>query len=343
MSSNPPPLGYISLNEPTTLRETFEQFRVTDRSVSIAKSALQNYFNSFLDPKGVNRPYLTSSLSPAGLQFVTNLSYDDQMKADPNLRKTYLARFFAENTGRLPAILIIDSGVTYQDEGMNDLVGASSIGGRWQGTLFFFLRINFSISVATLSEEDTSTLASVIVMMLGPLANIVNNYVIHEHGQPWELRLPLAAVSIGQGSALQVEGDSKTTIWTRTVDFTCDFETVLTISQNLDGIIPPDQVVIGSTDLNPAPKITNLSPNQGIPLGLPYPVYISNMRLNHRLACSDPNVALVSAEPPYFIYPRAQGRALLLVLDTTQAEGGTTVATPANKQLVLDFPFRITR
>jgi len=336
-----PPLGYSLISPPGTLKEVFSNYRMADKAVTLVKSALQKYVDSFLNPAGLNRKYLTSAMSPVGLQFVTDLTYDDQMKTSPNLRKTYLARFFAENIGRLPSILLIDTGVEILDPGLNDLVGASqNIDGSWEGFLLSYMKVSLSITTATLSEEDTSNLSTMVALMINPLSTVVNNGVIRDPEAFWEVRLPISGMTLGQASSVTVEGDSKSTIWTRAVDLVCEFETQIGIKMpppTYTGIPP----TIGQTG-KPIPRILNLAPNQEVPLGSRYPLMIEGMLRDYYLGVSDPSVALVTSEPPYVLQPRSQGKCLLLVLDrTANAESG--VNRDKNSCYVHDVPFIIVR
>jgi hypothetical protein len=89
------------------------------------------------------------------------------------------------------------------------------------------------------------------------------------------------------------------------------------------------------------PDFLNLEPNQAIQLGSSYPLMIDRLQENHVLAVSDPNVALVSSEPPFAIIPRRQGRALLYVFKRFGVE--VDPQNPEkNGRLVMDIPFRVT-
>jgi len=341
MAKNPP-LGYIANTPPNSMKEVFSDYRVADKSVMIVKNAIQTYINSFISPTGVNRQFLTSSASPIALQFVTDLTYDDEMKVNPNMRKTYLARFFAENTGRLPSILLIDSGVEYVDAGISEITAVSmSPDGFWEGTITQILKVNLSITIATLSEEDTDTLSMMVMMMFGPLAAVVNNYIIHEKGAKWEVRLPMSGLTIGQLSNVTVEGDTKTTVWSRAVEVNCDFETIIQLRR------PPvyfqhDQATIAENQKR-LPAFLNLSPNQMIPLGQHYTLFIDYMQPQYKLGVSDPLVALVTQDPPWVIQPRGQGQALLLVIDPNLPERPLTKQNQRSSQLICDIPFQIVR
>lgn len=339
--ANTPPLGYTILQPPGSLTESYTDYRMVDKAVTVVKSAVQQYIDSFLNPNGVNRRYMTSSVSPVGLQFVTDLTYDDQMKISPNLRKTYLARFFAENVGRLPSILLIDTGVEVLDAGLNDLVSARvHFDGSWEGHLISHMKVTLSITVATLSEEDTSTLSTMISLMITPLATIVNNAIIRDEDTAcWEVRLPISGMTIGQASSVTLEGDTKTTVWTRAIDLVCEFEATIGLKQAPYTFVPPPTATIGSNG-KPIPRFFNLSPNQEIPLGMPYPLLVEGMLMEYYLGVSDPSVALVTSEPPYILQPRSQGKALLLVIDRFVNVDNSSVRSPS---YVTDIPFIVTR
>jgi len=324
------------------MREVYTDHRMVDKAVTIVKSAVQQYIDSFLNPTGVNRKFLTSSMSPVGMQFVTDLTYDDQMKVSPNLRKTYLARFFAENIGRLPSILLIDTGVEIIDPGINELVKASiNADGSWEGFLVSYMKVTLSITTATLSEEDTSTLSTMISMMITPLATVINNYIIQDPDSGWEVRLPLSGMNLGQATSVTIEGDTKTTVWTRSLDLTCEFEAQFGIKMPLLHYAPPPLEIIGATS-QVIPRFLNLTPNQEIPLGMAYPLLIDGMLFQYYLGVSDPNIALVTSEPPYMIQPISQGRALLLVIDRT-ANADTGADRYKSSCYVTDIPFTIVR
>ena len=336
------PLGYTLVPPIGTPRDVYTDYRMVDKAVTIVKSAIQRYVDSFLNPNGVNRKFLTSSVSPTGLQFVTELTYDEQMKASPNLRKTYLARFFAENIGRLPSILLIDTGVEISDPGLNELVGAQ-VGpdGLWEGLLLSLMKVTLSITVATLSEEDTSTLATMIAMMISPLSTVVNHGIIRDQDAFWEVRLPMSGVALGQASSVTLEGDTKTTVWTRAVELACDFEAQIGIKRPIPSYVPPLIPTIGKNG-KPIPSFMNLLPNQDIPLGAAYPLMINGMLKNYYLGVSDPTVALVTSEPPYLLQPRKQGRALLLVIDRS-APLESTSTTLKSSSYITDIPFIVVR
>lgn len=336
-----PPLGYTLVPPMGTISEGYTDYRMVDKAVTLVKSAVQQYIDSFLNPNGINRRYMTSSVSPVGLQFVTDLTYDDQMKTSPNLRKTYLARFFAENIGRLPSILLIDTGVEFMDAGLNDLISADMhADGSWEGFLLSYMKVSLSITTATLSEEDTSNLSTMLAMMVSPLATIVNNAIIRDPESHWEVRLPLSGMSLGQASSVTLEGDTKTTVWTRTLDLACEFEATIGLRQPPLVYVPPLVPIVGGNG-KPIPRFFNLRPNQEIPLGTAYPLLVEGMLIRYYLGVSDPSVALVTSDPPYMIQPRSQGKALLLVIDRS-ADAENTLSGK-NASYVTDIPFIVTR
>ena len=322
-----PPLGYVLNRTPGSTRELLA-FRSNDRVITIVKSAIQNYIDSFLNPSGRYRRLLGSVASPVGLQYVTGLTYDEQMKEEPNKRRVHLARFFAENTARLPSVLIIDQGLEYINQGINPLVGSSFRDGNWQAQLHLYCRVTLSIAVATLSEEDTDTLGMLIVLMFGPAVAAATNRILSAPNERWEIRLPLNFSAIDQATNIAVEGDTKTQAWTRSHTLVVDFETTISVEEPTPRFVLPAVPIVSSTDGGPLPQFLNLVANQAIPLGTPYLVMFQYLRPNHVLQVSDPSVALISSEPPYLLQPRRQGSALLLVLDHTHR--------------VIDLPFRVT-
>ena len=333
-----PPLGYTLTPPYANLKEMFATSRMADKSVTLVKSAIQGYIDSFLNPAGKNRKFLTSSMSPVGLQFVTDLTYDEQMKVSPNLRKTYLARFFAENIGRLPSVLLIDTGIEILETGLNELIGSRrNIDGSWEGQLVSMLKVSLSVLTATLSEEDTSTLSTVILMMFHPLSSLINFGILRDPGASWEVRLPLGGLTLGQASNVNIEGDTKTTVWTRSLDLVCDFEAQIGVN------MPTENYVWRLPTYNqydkPMPIFLNLVPNQELPLGSAYPLYIEGMLPEYYLGVADPSVALVSSEPPYTIQPRRQGRTLLVVRDNSAPDVGGSVE-PA-RGYITDLAFRV--
>jgi len=339
MSSILPPLGYSSLLTPESQNETYT-YNVADKSVSLTKSAVHQFLESFLNPRGANRNFLKSTLSAEGLQYVTDLTYDDEMKANPNLRKTYLARFFAENTGRLPSVLIIDQGVEDGDVGLNSLLEGFSFKNQWKGKVLQFVKVSVSIMVATYSEEDTTTLSSTIYYIFNTLADAVNNRIIRPKGQKWEVRLPIRPTTASQLTSVPVEGNNKSQIWTRSIELICDFETNSTIQMPTPQIVPPVQLTVGQNPGGPIPQVLNLQPNEGVPLGYPLQLMIRNMGLNHYLGVSDPNVALISSEAPWYLQPRRQGKALLYIFDSRLPQGQDLI-TGRKKNLIVDIPFRV--
>ena len=334
--SNTPPLGYVFDGNALNPQDVYLKHQMSDKAVTVTKAAIQNYIDSFLNPNGVNRGYIATSSSPVGLQFVTELTYDDEMKADPNLRKVYLARFFAENVGRLPSVLIIDSGVEYIDTGINDLTFAKyHADGIWEGHLTSQLKITLSVTTATLSEEDTDTLSMILTTIFGPLPAVVNGFILSQPDARWEVRLPMSGIALGQGSSIAIEGDTKTSVWTRALDFTCEFETHIVMKLPSQKVELPVEVSV-----NLLPKFLNLAEDQELPLGYPYPLFIDFMRPDYTLRVSDPTIATVSMSPPWVLSPRKQGRALLLVITPT----GEPLAVSENpSHLILDIPFRVTR
>jgi hypothetical protein len=335
-----PPLGYSLRQTPESRSDTYT-YQVADKAVSITKSAIQGFLDSFLNPKGANRGYLGATISPEGLQYVTELTYDDEMKADPNKRKTYLAKFFQENTGRLPSILIIDGGIEDGDPGINALDEGIGFRNQWRAKSVYLVKVGLSILVASYSEEDTSTLSGTIFFILTQLVDAIKAHVIRLPKTKWEVRLPLSGVTAAQMANVSVEGDVKSQIWTRTIDIKVDFESIIEFQAPIVKFTLPAIGIVATSEGGPLPTFLNLSPNQKIPLGQDFTLLIQNMQLKHSLGISDPNIALISSEPPWYIQPRRQGTVLLYLFDSTLPTGQNP-ATGKKNNLVLDIPFKVT-
>jgi hypothetical protein len=334
-----PPLGYSTPLRPESLQETYQN-QIVDKAISVCKSAVQQYIESFLSPGGINRNYLKATVSPEGLQYVTELTYDDEMKVKPNLRKTKLARFFAENTGKLPSILIIDQGVESENVGINSMIEGFSFENQWRGTVVFVGRISLSISVATYSEEDTTTLSQLVLYMFDTLSDAVNNKLIRNKANKWEIRLPMAGITAGSLTNFSVDGDNKTQVWTRSVEVQLEIETHASVKLPTPTYILGEGT-IGAPQGEPSPKVMNLAANQAISLGSQYPLVVVNLRTHQYLATSDPNIVTVTDEPPFTLMPRRAGKALLYILDRT-LDCSQDLTTGKKKNLILDIPFRVT-
>lgn len=338
----PPPLGYRLQETPESRAEAYNNARVADKAVTLTKSAVQGFIDSFLNPKGENRAWLGATVSSEGLSYVTHLSYDEEMKADPNKRKTLVARFFAENAGaHLPSVLIIDGGVESGDPGISSLTRGFGFRNQWYGTSVYFVKVSLSILIATYSEEDTTTLSGIMFYIFDTLVDVIKAHRIHNQGTKWEVRLPLAGVTSGQLTNTSVEGDVKSQVWTRSIDLQVDFETEIEFRMPAPKVTLPAVGFVAAAEGGPIPNFLNLQPNQGIPLGLPYNLLIQNMQLKHSLGVSDPSVALVTSQPPFLIEPRRQGSCLLYLFDST-LPAGQDLKTGRKKNLVLDIPFKVT-
>jgi len=335
-----PPLGYSVNKVPESIYDTYDT-QIVDKAVSITKSAVQNVMEQFFSPTGVYRNYLKSSISPEGLQYVTTLTYDEDMKVNANLRKLHIAKYFAENTGaRKPSIFIIDQGFDHVDAGINELVEGRMYQGQWQGRLTFLGKISLSLSVATYSEEETNVLSTLVLFIWGSLIQIINNGIIHEPGKHWEIRAPLSGITAGQITSTPVEGDTKNQVWMRNVDIPFDFETVISLQLPIPRIVPPAIGVVNG-HFPEIPRFQNLVANQAVRLGEPYPLFIEHMVPGYRLATSDPNIALVTGTAPFLLQPVRQGRVVIYV-NNSQGTPGQDPVTGKKLSFITDIPIRIT-
>jgi len=325
--------------KPESLQETYRE-QVVDKAISICKSAIHKYLDSFLSPYGSNRNYIRSTVSSEGLQYVTDVTYDEEMKTSPNIRKTHLARFFAENSGKLPSIMIIDQGMESENAGINSLVEGFAFGNRWRGTSIFIGKVSLALNVATYSEEDTTTLSQLILYIVDTLSDAVNNKIIRNASSRWEVRLPMAGITSGQLTNVAVEGDTKSQVWMRSIDLQVEIETHASVELPVPQLVQPVTGVVGQQIGVPGPTVMNLAPNQQIKIGEPFQLFIVNLLKSQYLGVSDPNICSVTSDVPWIISPRRVGNCLLYIFDSV-GDGTQDLKTGRRKNLVMDIPFRV--
>src|SRR6185369_11518533 len=108
----------------------------------------------FLDTTGINRQY-TRAVSPAALQYVTDKSLQDSI--DPTKKPVQLARMFNDIRQKLPAIMIIDAGLIWEEPGLGGgLERVSAIDGKWQGWYRICARVNVVVAAVAQDPETCS-------------------------------------------------------------------------------------------------------------------------------------------------------------------------------------------
>ena len=175
MAETPPQDGYIFRAAPKSVQEAVSRAS-HDRIKSITKQAVQHYIQEFLDTTGGKRS-ITEAVGSLSQLFITDT---DTLTTDPTLRPTQLARYFNDIRARLPAILIVDSGMEWVDPGLNVLDQATGFGEKgafgqnlkWQGQFPLTFNIPITIIAAAGDQESADALGSFLTLVFGPLRNI---------------------------------------------------------------------------------------------------------------------------------------------------------------------------
>jgi len=163
MADTPPADGYIFRAAPRSVQEAVSRAS-HDKIKSITKQAIQHYIQGFMDTDGIKRS-ITESVGSLSKLFITDT---DTLTTDPTLRPTQLARYFNDIKARLPAILIVDSGMEWVDPGLNVMDHATHIGERgefgqpklWQGQFPLTFNIPITIICAAGDQESADALGS---------------------------------------------------------------------------------------------------------------------------------------------------------------------------------------
>lgn len=249
-----PPEGYIFRAAPRSVQEAVSQAS-HDRIKSITKQAIQYYIEQFMDTSGVKRS-ITEAIGSISKLFITD---KDILVTDPTLRQTQLARYFNDIRERLPAILIIDSGMEWVDPGLNVLDHVTNFGPKgqlgqptlWQGQFPLTYNIPISIVAAAGDQESADALGSLLTLFFGPMRNIGGGSRISgrlDKGDTWEVRLPLT-FSPSPTTNSAINDDPKDSVWAMTIDMLVQFEDRITLQQEIPQIAFPPTSRVNIADL----------------------------------------------------------------------------------------------
>jgi hypothetical protein len=205
------------------------------RSKTIVKSAIQHYIRSWFDQLGTRRNLL-QSIAPGMLQYVTDRSFDQE--SDITKRHMQVARWFDELQEKMPCILIVDGGATYTSSGLGDYDRSEAIGpGEYLIRTCLLLKVPLEIIIATLDQESTDELVSVMSLIFGAARRLGNGNTLHsaDPTDSWEVRLPLN-LSFSGVNQQNITEDTKDSIWTSNMSLEVDFEDVMTFTYSLDAL-----------------------------------------------------------------------------------------------------------
>lgn len=332
-----PPSGFVNRPKVRSVAEAVS-LDSHDRIVSVAKNALQSYIASFLDTTGFNRQY-TAALSGSALQYVTDKSLQG-LTDDSNKKPTQLARMFNDIKMSLPAIMIIDAGLLWEEPGLGGgLERVSAINGKWQGWYRICARLNVVVACVSKDVESCSSLQNMLSIFFKQLrveagGSRMTSGKPHEY---WEVRVPLNFTStINQPT--NVSDDPKDQIYASTIEMELQIEDLFVIEKPIIRTIV-DGGIVGDSDLSVtyAPVIDAPS---SVRLGDgAFMIGVSQMGTQHQLALSDGRTATLDPDN-MLITPRQPGSFDILVLDLTQFQGEAPV--PWARKVVVSKTVQIT-
>jgi hypothetical protein len=261
------------------------------------------------------------------------------------LRPTQLARYYQDIKERLPAILIVDSGMEYVDPGLNVIDHATSWGEqtalgtptKWQGQFPITFNIPITIICAAADQESADALGAFLCLVFGPLRNLSGGQRItgrEDKGDTWEVRLPLDFVPSPTTNSA-IADDPKDSVWAMTIDLMVQFEDRIILEQEMAEVVfEAGNFVVGDSNLN-----ENLSPIIDFPdeikLNESYPIRVTNLQDRQRVVLSDGKIATFDPES-LILTPRRLGHFEIQVLDRRhrQSEGAALAPVVAATKLV---------
>ena len=300
MSENNPNAGYIFRAAPQSVQEAVSKAS-HDRIKSVTKQAIQYYIQQFMNTDGVKRS-ITEAVGSLSQLFITD---KDSLQTDPTLRPTQLARYFNDIRERLPAILIVDSGMEYVDPGLNVLDHATNFGDSgeignsrfWQGQFPLTYNIPITVVAAAADQESADALGSFLTLIFGPLRNIGGGQRItgrDDKGDTWEVRLPLTFVPSPTTNSA-INDDPKDSVWAMTIDMLVQFEDRIILQQELAEVAFPAQCDTQNPNLGGtiSPKIE--FPEE-LKLNETKQIRVRNLQDGQRIVLSDGKIAVFDPE-----------------------------------------------
>jgi hypothetical protein len=340
MPEEAPPKGYIFRAAPQSVQEAVSRAS-HDRIKSITKQAIQHYIEQFMNTTGVKRS-ITESVGSLSKLFITDT---DTLTTDPTLRPTQLVRYYQDIRERLPAVLIVDSGMEYVDPGLNTIDNATSWGEegelgnplKWQGQFPITFNIPITIICAAADQESADALGAFLCLVFGPLRNLSGGQRItgrDDKGDTWEVRLPLDFVPSPTTNSA-IADDPKDSVWAMTIDLLVQYEDRIILEQEMaDVAFNARNFTTGEYDLS-----TNLSPIIDFPdeikLHENYYIRVTQLQDRQRIVLSDGKIATFDPES-LLLTPKKLGCFEIQVLDRRhrQSEGAALAPVVAATKTV---------
>jgi hypothetical protein len=320
------PRGYIFRGAAQSVQEAVSRAS-HDRIKSITKQAIQHYIEQFMNTDGVKRS-ITEAVGSLSQLFITDL---DTCTTDPTLRPTQLARYYQDIRERLPAILIVDSGMEYVDPGLNVIDHATSLGGAWQGQFPLTFDIPITIICAAPDQESADALGSFLTLVFGPLRNLAGGQRItgrDDKGDTWEVRLPLTFTPSPTTNSA-INDDPKDSVWAMTIDMIVQFEDRILLEQDVVTITSP--AGMQGQDVQNANLNEDLPPVIDFPdeikLNTQYQIRVTYLQDRQRVALSDGNIATFDPET-LVLTARRLGSFDIQILDRRHRQSSGAALAP---------------
>ena len=326
-----PPEGYIFRSAPRSVQEAVSQAS-HDRIKSITKQAIQSYIERFLNTDGISRS-ITEAVGSMSKMFITDT---DTLVTDPTFRQTQLARYFNDIKQRLPAILIVDSGMEWVDPGLNVLDHATHFGPRgsfgeptlWQGQFPLTYNIPISIIAAAGDQESADALGSFLTLIFGPLRNLSGGSRITgrlDRGDTWEVRLPLTFTPSPTTNS-SINDDAKDSVWAMTLDILVQFEDRIKLQQEMARIAfpPTPKVQIPNLSENLPPEITF---SDELKINETAPIRVTQLQDGQKIILSDGRIATFNPET-LFVTARRLGKFEIQVVQLNKVQSSGAALAP---------------
>lgn len=289
-----------------------------DRIVSVAKNALQAYIESFMSTTGSNRLF-TAAISPAALQYVTDKSLQDS--PDPNKKPVQLARYLNDLRTKMPCIMIVDSGVSWEEPGLGGgLERTASINGNWQGWYRIEARVNVVVAAVANDQETSSLLMGLLSIFFKQLRVEAggSRMTSDKPGDNWEVRVPINFSStINQPT--NVADDPKDQIWASSIELELQVEDLFSIERPVQRFVL-EEGIIGESNLEAAYAPTITAPESVKLRDGPFMIRTGRLSDHHRIVLSDGSIASLEVDAGV-VTPHRTGSFDIMVIDQTKQQG----------------------
>jgi len=299
--------------KPAPKTQTQSRYLLTsDRVKAVVKGKMQEYLESFFKPDGENRELL-GFINTRWFNYNIDRSFDP--KTDPTQRKLQIARYFNELRAIIPAIIIMDGGVTPIHQSMGMIADSSIQAMNWFGYYPIVRKVPISILLAARDIESIDDMCDLLAIILNEFRiEAGGTYMsgILDEGQHWAMMLPNDAISFGSVSDTEIPGDPIEKIFYSETTFEVFFEGVLTIRRKL-----PELKYGGMLVETPGSVLSTVLPVIVLPstinINQQYNLLIQNFQDRYRIIVSDPNVASLTYNMK--LTPRKHGQFTISIFD----------------------------